>query len=716
MRHFPADLLALVLLLASWSPLVVAQGTEPGVQTPAPSIEQRQRDVRQALEEIGALESAADPQTAAGLQAQADMLRAIEVLLELQVSAVADREELSRQLQTVTDDVERQRAAGLAQAPPYTLADLDAALDLRDQIRARLEANEVDIKESEADSERAVEALDAAQRARRRAREALDASSDPAAAGALSRDLRTLQIEQQMAAEQVELRGLERAMAGLTAAIAEQQLVLVEERIALIEPGVVFSQDELAAVLQNVDARRQSIETELQKIDQLRAEVERNSRIGAVETADALTRLRQARGVLGKQLERNAVFAQIWSRRYAVRAGTAERTDLRGWLNEATQASAALSRERTRSATRLAELQSIAAPETAMAKRITDALQQALQAEIAANDALRRHNDRLAGELTAHIDGVDWGGRLDDLGAAASNVWRYELAVVEDQPITVATAVSALAVLVIGVMLSRRLSRLFGLRLLKRLGLEEGTAAAYQMLLFYFLVSLFLLFALRALNMPLTIFTVAGGALAIGVGFGSQNILNNFISGLILLAERPIRLGDMVDVEGTYGAVKHIGLRSTRVRSFNNVDIIVPNSTFLEKNVVNWTLSDDRIRVNVNVGVMYGSDTAQVDELIRQAVNAHTKVLTDPPPIVLFADFGDDALMFEVHFWIRMRKLMDRRIVESDIRYEIDKLFRAAAIVIAYPQRDVHLDTLKPLDVRLVVADGERSGSATDPQ
>ena len=221
-------------------------------------------------------------------------------------------------------------------------------------------------------------------------------------------------------------------------------------------------------------------------------------------------------------------------------------------------------------------------------------------------------------------------------------------------------------------------------------------------MVFYVLLFSFTLLALRLVNVPLTVFTLLGGAAAIGLGFGSQNIVNNFISGLILLAERPIRIGDLIEVEDLYGTVEDIGARSTHVRSSENVDIIVPNSSFLEKNVINWTLSDDRYRAQISVGVAYGSPTEEVTRLIRKAVDEHPRILKQPDPIILFADFGNNSLDFEVHFWIRMRRLMDRRIVASDLRYRVDEMFREAGIVIAFPQRDVHLDSSKPLDVRVL--------------
>ena len=211
-----------------------------------------------------------------------------------------------------------------------------------------------------------------------------------------------------------------------------------------------------------------------------------------------------------------------------------------------------------------------------------------------------------------------------------------------------------------------------------------------------------MLLALRTVNVPLTAFTLLGGAAAIGLGFGSQNVINNFISGLILFAERPIRVGDMIEIDGTYGSVESIGARSTRVRSFTGIHIIVPNSAFLEKNVVNWTLSDDRVRTHVSVGVVYGSPVEDVLRLIRKAVDDQPGVLRAPEPVVLFSDFGNDALLFEVHFWLRMRTLMDRRRMESDVRRTLERLFSDRQIVIAFPQRDVHLDTSAPLPIRMV--------------
>jgi small-conductance mechanosensitive channel len=259
--------------------------------------------------------------------------------------------------------------------------------------------------------------------------------------------------------------------------------------------------------------------------------------------------------------------------------------------------------------------------------------------------------------------------------------------------------------LAIGYLVSGLLSRWFGKRLLPRLGMHESAAAALQSLASYALVATSTLFSLRLVNVPLTVFTFLGGAVAIGVGFGSQNIVNNFISGLILLAERPIRVGDLIEINGLCGTVEQIGARSTRVSTGANLEIIVPNSTFLQNNVINWTLSDDQVRTSVKVGVAYGSPTHEVARLLKQAADEHTLALREPEPLVLFTDFGDNALSFELFFWIKMRGQTARRGIESDVRHRVDVLFREAGIVFAYPQRDIHLDAARPISVRLLSAD-----------
>ena len=220
-----------------------------------------------------------------------------------------------------------------------------------------------------------------------------------------------------------------------------------------------------------------------------------------------------------------------------------------------------------------------------------------------------------------------------------------------------------------------------------------------------FSLAVVVLLILSLLNVPLGAFAFVSGAVAIGVGFGAQNIINNFISGWILMWERPIHIGDFLEIGDVKGTVETISTRSTRVRRVDGVHLLIPNSHLLENMVVNWTLIDKRIRCVVRVGVAYGSPVRQVESLIMQAADEHPDTMDEPKPLVFFEDFGDNALIFETYFWIDAVGERDLRKVKSDIRFRIEELFNEAGIVIAFPQRDVHMDG----ELRLVRGDKTRT-------
>ncbi len=229
-----------------------------------------------------------------------------------------------------------------------------------------------------------------------------------------------------------------------------------------------------------------------------------------------------------------------------------------------------------------------------------------------------------------------------------------------------------------------------------------GTASILKSLTYYLTLALATLVALKVADVPLTLFAFLGGALAIGLGFGSQHIISNFISGLILLIERPIQEGDQIEYSANnVGTVIRIGPRCTHVRTGNNIDIFIPNSFLLQNNVVNRTRTDDKVRVQVTVPVQYGSTTREVAKILRKAADDHGKVLKKPDPVVLLRNFGADGLEFQLHFWIQTLPGTDLSVVESDIRFMIDSHFREAGILMPYPQRDVHLLATEPLQVQI---------------
>jgi len=294
------------------------------------------------------------------------------------------------------------------------------------------------------------------------------------------------------------------------------------------------------------------------------------------------------------------------------------------------------------------------------------------------------------------------------IAPAFNRFWQFELFRYQDNPITTGKIILSLLLLIIGGWLARRLSGVLGRRILPQVGVNNTSSIAFQRVLFYFLLFALALFALNILEVPLTVFTVLGGAIAIGVGFGAQAIVNNFISGWILLAERRVNIGDLIEVGDSVGHVRSIGARCTHVRRADGIDLLIPNSRMLEQMVINWTLSDNHVRTTVRVGVIYGSPTERVMSLIRTTVLENDRILKSPAPEVAFEDFGDNALIFDVYFWVRAFEEGELRRVRSEIRITLDRLFRAEGIEIAFPQRDMHLRSKTPLDVRMLPAESEQ--------
>ena len=294
-----------------------------------------------------------------------------------------------------------------------------------------------------------------------------------------------------------------------------------------------------------------------------------------------------------------------------------------------------------------------------------------------------------------------------------SSLWNFQLFHIGSAEYTVGQFILLGLLLVVGYGVSRLLEKLFSRRL-SRTSLSSHAVQTLQRILFYLLIIGVVLAALSLLQIPIAAFAFLTGAVAIGIGFGAQNILNNFISGWILMTEQPVRVGDFIEIDQHTGVVERIGNRSTRIRRVDGVHMLVPNSQLLESAVVNWTLIDKQIRTTVRVGVAYGSQPAKVAELLEQAVRSQSDVLGDPPPRVIFEDFGDNALIFDTFFWCNVGGERELRQIRSNIRYKISELFGAANITIAFPQRDVHIDGLGPLQVEWTRKADDTGTKSTD--
>jgi len=198
-----------------------------------------------------------------------------------------------------------------------------------------------------------------------------------------------------------------------------------------------------------------------------------------------------------------------------------------------------------------------------------------------------------------------------------------------------------------------------------------------------------LIIVFRVIGISAASLAVLFGAVGIGLGFGLQNIFNNFLSGIILLFERPIQVGDVIEINGIWGTVAKINVRATQIKTYDNADLIIPNSDFISRQVTNWSFKDARVRRTITVGVAYGSNTELVREVLYDIAANNATVYRRPQPEVLFSDFGENALIFKLRVWAHINYFLT---VETDLRFEIDEQFRELGIHIPFPQRDVHVD------------------------
>jgi len=243
------------------------------------------------------------------------------------------------------------------------------------------------------------------------------------------------------------------------------------------------------------------------------------------------------------------------------------------------------------------------------------------------------------------------------------------------------------------VLAERVVRRYFVTRLLRRTHLEPALQFALARVIGYALLGLGFYISLQMVGVNLSSLAFVAGAVGVGLGFGLQNIISNFISGLIILAERPIAIGDRVEIGGVTGQVREISLRSTTVITNDNMAIIVPNADFITQRVTNWSYEDPRVRFRIPFGVAYGTDLPKLRKLMLEVADEHPKALKDPPPELFFVGFGDSSLNFELAVWSSESTTSPRQF-RSDLFFAIEKKLRESGIEIPYPQQDLHVRTV----------------------
>jgi len=305
----------------------------------------------------------------------------------------------------------------------------------------------------------------------------------------------------------------------------------------------------------------------------------------------------------------------------------------------------------------------------------------------------------------------DWLGAFPNL---LRSVWRFELFSIDDsvevagqkvvtsRGVTVGKSVGALLLFLFGYSITAFIGKRIQQILIERFDVSAHQANVIRRWLMALAIFTLLIITLNLAHIPLTVFAFLGGALAIGIGFGTQTIIKNFISGILILLERNMKVGDTIDVDGVVGRIVTVDMRASTILGFDGVETVIPNATFLENKVTNWTHTNAKLRRIVRVGVNYGSSTTRVRDILAECGNKHSLILNDPPPEALFEDFGENALIFALYFWIDYGPSVNPLQVASDLRFMINQRFSEEGIGLAFPQRDVHLDSLQPLRIEVV--------------
>lgn len=276
----------------------------------------------------------------------------------------------------------------------------------------------------------------------------------------------------------------------------------------------------------------------------------------------------------------------------------------------------------------------------------------------------------------------------DSLGAATKGLLSLGFNL-GDQRISVGLVIVAAGILYGSFFISWVLRKLLMDEVLIKRRVEKGVRISMARLVNYAIIFIGFLLAISTLGFEVSKITIILSALGVGIGFGLQGVVNNFVSGLILLFERPVRMGDTIEISGKWAEIKHIGIRATTVQTLDQADLIIPNADLINSQVTNWTLSNRQVRLTVPVGVAYGSEVPLVMETLMACTEGNAMVARTPVPRVLFLSFGESTLDFELRVWV---KDADYRLnARSALHQEIDRRFREANIEIAFPQRDLHL-------------------------
>lgn len=693
------------------------------------------------------------------------LLDGLVTRINSQLSLIAEREEL-RSARTVAEQ-KAKSWAGFPEPPPYSILKVDELMG--SVLTARAKARGLNTNQ-ELLARQVSHYREAAKQSQEMGRKAVDVlerarTAEEQSTAALQKELTGLQTRN--ADAMAALIALRYEVLGERCGIAKVELELLERQLAEAGKRMMFTRADLDKAQARLKASLLSLEQELEA-SLARDTRNRSAQALTQQALDAFA-LRHAKGdispttvaqrevldaqnraalawVESSRFESEVVAAltainksdvTAWEQRYIAVTGTdtqkrrtilaefrKSQESIKPWLE-----SAKLQLEMYRAAeheqeTRLAKVTEPTHLRAAESNLLAAKLFQRELAErqIAAIELVDRERvswledvERAQQSRSISDKGRDWMAAFPNI---LRSVWRFELFSIEDsvevagqkvvtsRGVTVGKSVGALILFLLGYSVAAFIGRRVQQVLIARFDISSHQANVIRRWLMALTIFTLFIITLNLARIPLTVFAFLGGALAIGIGFGTQTIIKNFISGILILLERNMKVGDTIDVDNVVGRIVTVDMRASTILGFDGVETVIPNSTFLENKVTNWTHSNARLRRIVRVGVDYGSLTTRVSDILVECGNKHQLILKDPPPEALFEDFGDSSLIFALYFWIDYGPTVNPLQVASDLRFMIAQRFAEEHIVLAFPQRDIHLDSAQPLRIEMVSTDG----------
>ena len=631
-------------------------------------------------------------------------------------------------------------ATNPAESPPYSIFFADQLWDTSFSLRLAVEGLHSQLSLTELRFNRARESLLAAEAGLRQASERAEAAKG---SPGVSRErwLRDLEaLRQRAAAAMLQAAELSKTRVQEELEDARARLGSAERQLESVEPHVGFTEVDLGKIRTRLSEERKSLTEDLERTtaarrrhsDQLRAiEGELAARLAKQthqtgKIPESLRQLQSAAEVGRIQADNLALKGdlqqllldvvegerQLWESRFTIAHGAEP-----GKVREAYDRFAPLFANFHASQDYLRQQMSIVSGQIgeletrvkhnqgtrdrAQARALLQAHQQRQQIynrALQRVDQASRFLERWKAEFKEQRKELPLSARIEDWWQRAWEnvkiVWQYEVFAAEDtievdgktitghRSVTVGKIVSALVILLIGYWLCLYLAGLIGRLAVTRLGVAPEIANLMRQWSQALLITILIVVSFVWVKIPLTIFAFLGGAFAIGAGFGAQNLLKNVISGILLLIERPLRVGDLIEVDNVRGRVTTIGLRSSTVRDAKGMITLIPNSSFLERHVTNWTYSSRLGRFSLRVGAPYGSSTQQVMDLLADLAKEHPHVLKTPQPQVLLEEFGSQARIFTLNYWLEIRLDVDPNEVASELRFVIERKFEEAGLKI----------------------------------